>query len=95
MPWAAARTQRPLAAYAAHHNNSSPSQWIPGGPLHTIPPPQSKWPQLIRIRYRLHDPRGQVISFNEEFPFNHRDDDGNGVVDDPDGREARCCGIWF
>jgi len=89
-----------MAAYGAHHNNSSPTQWVPGGPLHAIPPAQSKWPQLIRIRYRLHDPRGQVVSFNEEFPFNHRNDTGDparpasgAAADSPD--ESRCSGVWF
>ncbi len=73
-----------MAAYGAHHNGWQPSA--------AFPPAQSQWPQLIRIRYRLHDPRGEIYSFNEEFPFNQRDDDGDGVVDN--ASEARCCGIW-
>ncbi len=73
-----------MAAYAAHHNGWQPSA--------ALPPAQSQWPQLIRIRYRLHDTRGEIYSFNEEFPVNRRDDDGDGVIDDE--AEARCCGIW-
>ena len=66
-----------MAAYATHHNG-----WRPGP---AQPPAQSKWPQLIRIRYRLHDPDGTVNSINESFATNGRDN-ANGI---------RCCGIWF
>lgn len=74
-----------MAAYALHHNGWRPS------PL--LPPAQSKWPQLIRIRYRLHDADGGVGSVNESFAANQRDDDVDGTLDSPS--ETRCNGIWF
>lgn len=66
-----------MTAYAAHHNGWRPSS--------AAPPAQSKWPRMIRIRYRLHDSDGAVNSVNEEFATNGRDNAfGN-----------RCSGIWF
>jgi len=55
--------------------------------------PQSDWPKLIRIRVRLHDSQGLVTSYSDEFLINGRDDDGDGVVDNPE--EGRISGIWF
>ncbi len=55
--------------------------------------PQSDWPRLIRLRVRLHDSQGLVTSYSDEALINGRDDDGDGVVDNPE--EGRISGIWF
>lgn len=55
--------------------------------------PQSDWPRLIRIRLRLHDSQGLVFSYSDEALVNGRDDDGDGVVDNPE--EGRFAGIWY
>lgn len=74
-----------MAAYANHHNGFRPSR--------VIPPRQSLWPRMIRIRLRLHDARGRVSGINDDFATNKRDDDGDGTVDNPS--EVRSCGVWF
>ena len=55
--------------------------------------PQSDWPKLIRMRLRLHDSRGEIASSTEEFLLNGRDDDGDGVVDNPG--EGTMSGVWY
>lgn len=58
-------------------------------------PTNSKWPYLIRIRYRLHDVDGQVVSTNTAKTANGLDDDGDGDVDVDDPDEAVVSGQWF
>lgn len=55
--------------------------------------PQSDWPRLIRMRVRLHDPQALVASYSDEFLINGRDNDGDGVVNNPE--EGRMSGMWF
>ena len=55
--------------------------------------PQSDWPRLIRLRVRLHDSQGLVASYSDEFLINGRDNDGDGVVNNPE--EGHMSGIWF
>ena len=47
----------------------------------------SKWPYLIRIRYRLHDPRGKVTS-SVWGGRDGKDNDGDGLVDNNDNSPA-------
>lgn len=63
-------------------------------PAHyVIPEKQCGWPRLVRIRYRLHDPNGDLFSVDDTMLANKRDDNGDGKVDEPG--ENRCAGIWF
>lgn len=55
--------------------------------------PQSDWPRLIRLRVRLHDTQGKVVSYSDEFLVNGRDNDGDGKVNNPE--EAIMSGIWY
>lgn len=55
--------------------------------------PQSDWPRLIRIRVRLHDSQGLILSYSDEAQCNGRDDDGDGIVDNPE--ESRSAGMWM
>lgn len=74
-----------MSAYASHHNGYRPAA--------TLPPRQSLWPQLVRIRYRLHDEHGQIYTYMDEFNANRRDDDGRNGIDDK--AEKRMSGVWF
>ncbi len=55
--------------------------------------PQSDWPRMLRIRLRLHDAQGLVNSHSDEFLINGRDNDGDGVVNNPE--ESQMSGMWF
>jgi len=47
----------------------------------------SKWPYLIRIRYRLHDAPGKIegnATFRRTDGFSNDDDNGDGVIDGTD-----------
>ena len=48
------------------------------------------WPYLIRIRYRLHDARGQIASGQQVF----NDLNGNGDIDPGEPTDSRN-GVWF
>lgn len=60
----------------------------------------SAWPYLIRVRYRLHDPNGLIVSTGSQA--NDRvDNDGNDLIDEQDPNErnstepAGLAGLWF
>lgn len=55
--------------------------------------PQSDWPRLLRLRFRLHDREGLVTSYSDEALINGRDNDGDGRVNNPE--EGTMSGIWF
>jgi prepilin-type N-terminal cleavage/methylation domain-containing protein len=52
----------------------------------------SKWPVLIRIRYRLHDARGRITGYDGALVGNGIDESGSGADDDSDGAIS---GQWF
>lgn len=57
----------------------------------------SFWPYLIRVRWKMHDPRGQIQSgAAHPWPTDDIDNDADGVVDEDllDDREVDS-GMWF
>lgn len=68
-----------------------------GGTLGTAGTAHSYWPYLIRIRYRLHDPRGRLTSNYADAARDGLDNDGDGGTDgsDPLNDEDRISGRWF
>lgn len=54
--------------------------------------PRSSWPYLIRIRYRLHDTRGRLVSNNGAWAADGIDNDYDGQVDEFE--EEKIPGVW-
>lgn len=57
----------------------------------------SRWPMLIRIRYRLHDARGRITSNDPAALVDGIDNDRDGLADaaDPERDEDQISGRWF
>lgn len=55
--------------------------------------PTSAWPYLIRVRYRLHDDRGRLMSNNPAALRDGLDNNGNGEIDEIN--EDKYAGRWF
>lgn len=63
------------------------------GSLTPADPGNSKWPMLIRIRYRLHDARGRITSNDPAALGDGIDNDGDGAPDEEG--EDQISGRWF
>lgn len=80
-----------LASHAFVFRHDDDQAWVTG--VATPAAYGSQWPYMIRIRYRIHDPRGASV---------HTDDtrltdgiDNNGVDGVDDSAESRVPGQWF
>jgi len=68
-------------------NDDAPYDAIAGGTQR-----HSYWPYLIRIRYRLHDTRGRLMSNDPSAQTDGVDNDGDGDVDE--SKEDQISGRW-
>lgn len=91
------------------YDSSQPDVYIPVGLTYYDPAPgiangdatfvfpdsdPTEWPYLIRIRYRMHDAEGRIVSANSARLTNGTiDDDNDGDINEED--EATVNGQWF